>query len=57
MGEGSGDASELLGVDGFVVISQIEEDGEVWELVETIADVAGCPRCGVRATGHGRSVV
>ena len=57
MGDRSGDASALLGVDGFVVLSQTEEDGELWVLVETTADVAGCPSCGVRATGHGRSVV
>jgi transposase len=58
MGDRSGgDASALLGVDGFVVLSQTEEDGELWMLVETTADVAGCPSCGVRATGHGRSAV
>ena len=57
MDDRSGDASALLGMDGFVVLSQTEEDGEVWVLVETTAGVAGCPSCGVRATGHGRSVV
>ena len=57
MGDRSGDASALLGMEGFVVVSQTEEDGECWVLVETTADVAGCPSCGVRATGHGRSVV
>ena len=55
MGDRSGDASALLGMEGFAVISQTEEDGELWVLVETTADVAGCPSCGVRATGHGRS--
>jgi transposase len=44
-------------MEGFVVHSQTEEDGELWVLVETTADVAGCPSCGVRATGHGRSVL
>ena len=57
MGDRSGDASALLGMDGFVVLSQTEEDGELWLLVETTRDLAGCPVCGVRATGHGRSVV
>ena len=57
MDDRSGDASALLGMDGFVVLSQTEEDGEVWVLVETTADLAGCPSCGVRATGHGRSVL
>jgi hypothetical protein len=41
-------------MEGFVVLSQTEEDGELWVLVETTADVAGRPSCGVRATGHGR---
>jgi len=57
MGDRSSDASALLGMEGFLVLSQSEEDGELWVLVETTADVAGCPSCGVRATGHGRSVV
>ena len=57
MGDRSSGATALLGMDGFVVLSQTEEDGEVWVLVETTADVAGCPSCGVKATGHGRSVV
>jgi transposase len=57
MGDRSGDANALLGMDGFVVLSQVEEDGELYVLVETTATVAGCPSCGVKATGHGRSVV
>ena len=57
MGDRSSDASALLGMEGFVVLSQSEEGGEVWVLVETTADVTGCPSCGVKATGHGRSVV
>ncbi len=57
MGDRSSDASALLGMDGFVVLSQVEEDGELYVLVETTATVAGCPSCGVKATGHGRSVV
>lgn len=57
MSDGSGDASALLGMESFVVLAQMEEDGEVWILVETRADSAGCPGCGVRATGHGRSEV
>ncbi len=50
-------ATELLDLDGFVVLSQTIEAGERWLLVETTADIAGCPSCGVVATGHGRSVV
>jgi len=30
---------------------------EVWISVETTADVAGCPRCGVRALAHERKRV
>jgi transposase len=57
MMERSGDATELLGMDGFVVLVMDQVDGEWWLLVETTATVAGCPDCGVRAIGHGRSTV
>jgi transposase len=57
MVERSGDATALLGMEGFVVLSTTEEEGELYLLVETTADVVGCRRCGVPATGHGRSVV
>ncbi len=57
MTDGSSDASWLLGMEGFVVLSMTEEDGEVFLLVETTADLVGCPSCGVRAVGHGRSQV
>ncbi|MCP4959002.1 MAG: ISL3 family transposase [Actinomycetia bacterium] len=30
-------------------------DGEWWLYVETAADVVGCPDCGCRAIGHGRT--
>ena len=55
--DGSSSATALLGIDGFVVCAQIEADGEVWISVETTADVAGCPGCGVRAVGNGRRTV
>jgi len=51
----SGDASAQVRIEGFVVLSQTEEAGELWVLVETTAAVVGCPSCGVRATGRGRS--
>jgi hypothetical protein len=57
MEDGSGPASALLGMDGFIVAPMPEHNGEWWLLVETTADVVGCPTCGVRATGHGRSIV
>jgi transposase len=44
-------------MDGFVVLSQTEDAGELWVLVETTASISGCPACGVVATGHGRSEV
>jgi transposase len=44
-------------MDGFVVLAMTEEDGELFISVETTATVVGCGSCGVRATGHGRSVI
>ena len=57
MGDRSSGASALLGMEGFVVLASTEVDDELWLLVETDADVVGCASCGVRAIGHGRSVV
>lgn len=51
---GSDGATALVGLGGFVVGARELVDGEWWLLVETTADVVGCPRCGVRAIGHGR---
>jgi hypothetical protein len=47
-------ATALLGLPGFVVGAQIEEQGEWWLAVETTAEVVGCELCGTRAVGHGR---
>lgn len=55
--DGSAGASALLGLDGFVVLAHVEHDGELWLLVETTSERAGCPACGVRAVGHGRREV
>jgi hypothetical protein len=44
MDDRSGDAIALLGMEGFVVLSQTEEEGECWILVGTTRGVAGCPR-------------
>jgi transposase len=57
MVDGSGGATALPGMDGFVVLVQHEADGAIWMLVETTADLVGCSHCGVRAVGHGRSEV
>lgn len=54
MKHGSEGATALLGMPGFVVGAHLEMDGEVWLLVETTAEVVGCPGCGTRAVGHGR---
>jgi transposase len=55
--ERSAGATALLGLDGFVAGAQLEENGEVWLVVETSEDVAGCPLCGSKAIGNGRRVV
>lgn len=53
MTERSG-VTALLGLDDFVVLAQVEEDGEWWLEVETTGDRVGCWGCGTRAVGHGR---
>ena len=55
--DGRSGATAVLGMGGFVAGDQLEVDGEVWILVETTADVAGCLGCGIRAVGNGRRVV
>ncbi len=57
MEHGSDDATALVGVPELVVVAQVMRDGEWWLAVETEADRAWCPSCGVRAVGHGRSRV
>ncbi len=44
----------FLGLDGFVVLSAMEHDGELVVLVETTADRDWCRACGVRAVSKGR---
>jgi hypothetical protein len=39
----------LLGLDGFVVLGSAEVDGELELLIETTADLVGCPGCGAVA--------
>lgn len=53
--QGSRGATVLVGMDEFVVGAQEIIDGELWLFVETTMDVTGCPSCGTRAVGHGRS--
>jgi transposase len=53
----SASGSELLGLDGFQLVSAELVGGE-WQLaVQTTATVIGCVGCGVRATPHGRRTV
>ena len=47
----SEDPTALLGMGGFLVLSQTEEDGEVWILLETSDDEASCPSFEVKALG------
>ena len=52
--EGSDAAAVLVGMPEFVVRGAVEDDGEVWVLIETPAGVTGCPGCGTRAQSKGR---
>ena len=52
---GSDDATALVGMPELVVRAQVQRDGEWWLAVETPPALRWCPRCGVRAVGHGRS--
>jgi len=39
----------LFGLEGFALLAVAEVDGELELLVETTADLVGCPRCGAVA--------
>jgi transposase len=47
----------LLGLDGFVVLAAADAGGEVELLVETTADLVGCPGCGAVARAKDRRPV
>jgi hypothetical protein len=47
----------LLGLAGFEILAAAEVGGEVEVLVQTPAQLVGCPRCGVIATAKDRRPV
>ena len=47
----------LLGLESFVVLAVAEAGGEIEMLIETHADLVGCPECAAATTAHGRRVV
>lgn len=57
MGDGTGLAEALLGLEGFRVPRVHETPVEVAIEIETTADRVGCPGCGVRAEAQDRMVV
>lgn len=57
MGTDGSAVSALVGLDGFVVLAQVDLDGEWWVKIETTAVVVGCAACGARAVGHGRRLI
>jgi transposase len=50
-------ASRLLGLEGFEVLTAEVASGEWRLVVQTTAELVGCPGCGVRAQAHGRRTV
>lgn len=52
---GSHGATALVGITGLVVGVQELVDDEWWLYCESTADLVGCPGCGTRAVGHGRT--
>lgn len=54
MGDGSGLAEAMLGLDGVRVIDVVEADGEVTIEVETTDTTVWCERCGCRAESQDR---
>jgi transposase len=47
-------SAALLGLDGFVVVTTAEVGGELELLIETTADLVGCPGCGAVARAKDR---
>lgn len=55
MGDGTGLAEALLGLDGFRVLDVRETSDELVVMVETTAEVVGCMTCGVHRGARSRS--
>ncbi len=47
-------AAAMLGLPDFVVVAVSDYAGEVEQVIETTADLAGCPECGAVAELHDR---
>ena len=54
MDDAIGHAEAMLGLDGFRVLDVDRKPAEMTVTVETTADFAGCPTCGVRAEAQDR---
>ena len=57
MGDGTGLAEALLGLDGFEVLAVSETPAEVVIEIETTVTTVGCAECGTRAAAHERMAV
>lgn len=57
MADATGVAEAMLGLPGFRVLEVEESDAEVVIRIETTAELAGCPQCGVVATAQDRMTV
>lgn len=54
---GSESAAALVGLDGFVLLAAVEIDGELWQLVDTMAERAWCRRrCSLAVSKDRRTV-
>ena len=55
MNDGIGLAEALLGLDGFTVLEVAEGPAELVITIESVAELVGCGRCGVRAEAQARA--